>query len=150
MHDNHAVIPLSMISAQPVTNLYDVMGSVYCSLKIHEHCRSLGHVPLIEYSCRDGEEEPFEPADARLSTACARAPSAPTFACKTSSAGATSGCVGTRRSARASCSVCWRWRRTHWGGCIDVNDRATRRPENVGAARRGTALSVDAAEGDTS
>jgi hypothetical protein len=65
MHDSRAAIPLSMISAQRVTSLYDVMDSAYCSLEIHEHCRSLGHVPLIDHNRRGGEKEPFEPADAR-------------------------------------------------------------------------------------
>ena len=46
MHDSRAAIPLSLISAQRVTNLYDVMDSAYCSFELHEHCRSLGHVPL--------------------------------------------------------------------------------------------------------
>ena len=43
MHDSRAAIPLSLISAQRVTNLYDVMDAAYCSLELHEHCRSLGH-----------------------------------------------------------------------------------------------------------
>ena len=68
MHDSRAAIPLSLISAQRVTNLYDVMDAAYCSFEIHEHCRSLGHVPLIDHNCRGAEKEPFEPADARRYT----------------------------------------------------------------------------------
>jgi transposase len=64
MHDSRAAIPLSLISAERVTNLYDVMDAAYCSLDLREHCRSLGHVPLIDHNPRGGEKEKFEPADA--------------------------------------------------------------------------------------
>ena len=64
MHDSRAAIPLSMISAERVTSLYDVMDAAYCSLELHEHCRSLDHVPLIDHNPRGGEKEEFEPADA--------------------------------------------------------------------------------------
>ncbi|QTQ30012.1 transposase [Aromatoleum bremense] len=64
MHDSRAAIPLSLISAQRVTNLYDVMDAAYCSFELHEHCRSLGHVPLIDHNPRGGMKEAFEPADA--------------------------------------------------------------------------------------
>jgi hypothetical protein len=64
MHDSRAAIPLSLISKERVTNLYDVMDAAYCSLDLHEHCRSLNHVPLIDHNPRGGEKEAFEPADA--------------------------------------------------------------------------------------
>ena len=64
MHDSRAAIPLSMISAQRTTVLYEVMDAAYCSLEIHEHCRTLGHVPLIDHNRRGGAKEPFEAADA--------------------------------------------------------------------------------------
>lgn len=64
MHDSRAAIPLSLISQQRVTNLYDVMDAAYCSLDLHDHCRSLNHVPLIDHNPRGGEKEEFEPADA--------------------------------------------------------------------------------------
>ena len=64
MHDSRAAIPLSRLSGQRVTSLYDVMDAAYCSLELHEHCRSLGHVPLIDHNPRGGEKEEFEPADA--------------------------------------------------------------------------------------
>ena len=64
MHDSRAAIPLSLISAQRVTNLYDVMDAAYCSFELHKHCRSLGHVPLIDHNPRGGLKEAFEPADA--------------------------------------------------------------------------------------
>ena len=64
MHDSRAAIPLSLISADRVTNLYDVMDAAYCSVVLHEHSRSLNHVPLIDHNPRGGEKEAFDPADA--------------------------------------------------------------------------------------
>lgn len=64
MHDSRAAIPLSLISAARVTNLYDVMDAAYCSLELHEHCRSLNHVPLIDHNPRGGAKEEFDPPDA--------------------------------------------------------------------------------------
>ena len=64
MHDSVAAIPLSLISAQRVTNLYDVMDAAYCSFELQEHCRSLNHIPLIDHNPRGGVKEEFEPADA--------------------------------------------------------------------------------------
>lgn len=64
MHDSRAAIPLSLISAERVTNLYDLMDAAYCSQDLQEHCRSLNHVPLIDHNPRGGEKEAFEPADA--------------------------------------------------------------------------------------
>lgn len=64
MHDSRAAIPLSLISAQRVTSLYDVMDAAYCSKELHEHSRSLNHVPLIDHNPRGGEKEAFDPPDA--------------------------------------------------------------------------------------
>ena len=64
MHDCLAAVPLSLISAQRVTHLYDVMDAAYCSAQLQAHCRELGHVPLIDHNRRNGQKEEFEPADA--------------------------------------------------------------------------------------
>jgi hypothetical protein len=64
MHDSRAAIPLSLISEQRVTNLYDIMDAAYCSIDLQEHSRSLNHVPLIDHNPRGGEKEEFEPSDA--------------------------------------------------------------------------------------
>ena len=64
MHDSLAAIPLSLISAQRVTNLYDVMDAAYCSTELREHSKSLGHVPLIDHNPRHGEKIEFDPAQA--------------------------------------------------------------------------------------
>ena len=49
MHDSLAAIPLSLMTAQRVTNCYDLMDAPYCSSVLREHSRSLGHVPLIDH-----------------------------------------------------------------------------------------------------
>lgn len=64
MHDSRAAVPLSLMSEQRVTSLYDVMDAAYCSVEIQEHSRSLGHVPLIDHNPRGGVKDEFEPADA--------------------------------------------------------------------------------------
>jgi hypothetical protein len=64
MHDSRAAIPLSLISQQRVTNLYDVMDAAYCSIELRDHSRSLGHVPLIDHNPRGGEKTPFTTAEA--------------------------------------------------------------------------------------
>ena len=64
MHDSLAAIPLSLISAQRVTNLVDVMDAAYCSSELRDHSRSLGHVPLIDHNPRCGEKIEFAPAEA--------------------------------------------------------------------------------------
>jgi hypothetical protein len=64
MHDSRAAIPLSLISAQRVTSLYDVMDAAYCSTELREHSLALGHVPLIDHNPRRGEKIEFAPAEA--------------------------------------------------------------------------------------
>lgn len=64
MHDSLAAIPLSLISAARVTNLYDVMDAAYCSAELRDHSRRLGHVPLIDHNPRRGEKIEFAPAEA--------------------------------------------------------------------------------------
>jgi Transposase DDE domain/Transposase domain (DUF772) len=64
MHDSLAAIPLSLISAQRVTNLYDLMDAAYCSTELRDHSRDLGHVPLIDHNPRRGEKIEFAPAEA--------------------------------------------------------------------------------------
>jgi hypothetical protein len=47
LHDSQAAIPMAVLTAQRVTSLYDLMDCAYDANHIHEHSRSLGHVPLI-------------------------------------------------------------------------------------------------------
>ena len=64
MHDRLASIPLSLISAQRVTHLYDLMDAAYCSAELRDQCRSLGHVPLIAPNLRRFDPIEFAPAEA--------------------------------------------------------------------------------------
>jgi Transposase DDE domain/Transposase domain (DUF772) len=64
MHDSRAAVPLSLMSAQRVTNLYDLMDAAYCSAELRDHCKSLSHVPLIDHNPRGGEKIEFAPAEA--------------------------------------------------------------------------------------
>ena len=64
MHDSLAAIPLSLMTAERVTNCYDLMDAAYCSGVLREHSRSLGHVPLIDHNPRRGEKIEFAPCEA--------------------------------------------------------------------------------------
>jgi len=47
-HDSQVAIPLTKMSSERVTNLYDVMDSAYDVPQIHDMSRQLGHIPLID------------------------------------------------------------------------------------------------------
>jgi Transposase DDE domain/Transposase domain (DUF772) len=59
LHDSQVAIPLATLTAQRVTNLYDVMDAGYDAAEIYEHSRSLGHVPIIRPVKRQHKEIPF-------------------------------------------------------------------------------------------
>jgi hypothetical protein len=59
MHDSQAAIPLAQLSAQRVTNLYDLMDAAYDSRCIREMSERLNHVPLIDFNKRMGEKREF-------------------------------------------------------------------------------------------
>lgn len=63
MHDSQAAIPLAQLSAQRVTNLYDLMDAAYDSSCIREMSKRLNHVPLIDFNKRTGEKREFAPAE---------------------------------------------------------------------------------------
>ena len=65
MHDSQAAIPLSLMTAERVTNLYDLMDAAYCSAELREHSRCLGHVPLIDHNPRGDEKIAFAPHEAQ-------------------------------------------------------------------------------------
>jgi hypothetical protein len=48
LHDSQAAIPLAQITAQRVTNLYDLMDSAYDAPEIYAASRALGHVPIVD------------------------------------------------------------------------------------------------------
>jgi hypothetical protein len=64
MHDSGAAIPLALMTANRVTNCYDLMDAAYCSETLRAHSRSLGHVPLIDHNPRRGEKKEFMPHEA--------------------------------------------------------------------------------------
>ena len=54
LHDSQAAIPLAMITAERVTNLYDLMDSAYDAPEIRARSDALGHVPIIDVNPRRG------------------------------------------------------------------------------------------------
>jgi hypothetical protein len=48
LHDSQVAIPLAHITAQRVTNLYDLMDSAYDAPEIRVASLALGHVPIID------------------------------------------------------------------------------------------------------
>jgi hypothetical protein len=48
VHDSQVAIPLAIITASRVTNLYDLMDSAYHAPEISAQSLALGHVPIIE------------------------------------------------------------------------------------------------------
>jgi hypothetical protein len=58
LHDSQVAIPLASMTAQRVTNLYDIMDAAYDATEIYEHSRSLGHVPIIKPVRRQQKEVP--------------------------------------------------------------------------------------------
>jgi hypothetical protein len=65
VHDSRVALPLMHLSAQRVTNCYDLMDSAYCSSVIREESKKLGHVPLIDHNPRRGEKINFSPDEAQ-------------------------------------------------------------------------------------
>jgi hypothetical protein len=61
LHDSQVALPLSTMTAERVTNLYDLMDAAYDAEIIREHSRSLGHVPIIDYNSRGAEKLGFAP-----------------------------------------------------------------------------------------
>jgi hypothetical protein len=59
LHDSQAAIPLATMTAQRVTNLYDVMDAAYDATEIKQHSLGLGHVPIIRPVKRRQKEIPF-------------------------------------------------------------------------------------------
>jgi Transposase DDE domain/Transposase domain (DUF772) len=48
VHDSQLSVPLSTISSQRVTYLYEIMDSAYDAVSLREYSRQLGHVPIID------------------------------------------------------------------------------------------------------
>lgn len=66
VNDTQAAIPLAIMTAQRVDNLYDLMDSAYDVPLIREKSLALGHVPIIDGHTRRGGEKPqFAPHEAQ-------------------------------------------------------------------------------------
>jgi hypothetical protein len=63
LHDSQVAIPLATMTAQRVTNLYDVMDAAYDATEIYQHSRGMGHVPIIRPVRRQHKEIPFSGRD---------------------------------------------------------------------------------------
>jgi len=64
VHDSQVALPLATMTAQRVTNLYDLGDAAYDSRIIRDHSRSLGHIPIIDYKKKTAETE-FAPHEAQ-------------------------------------------------------------------------------------
>jgi Transposase DDE domain/Transposase domain (DUF772) len=62
LHDSQAAIPLTQMSSERVSNLYDLMDAAYDSPEIHAFSKSLGHCPIIDNNPRRGEKIRMDPA----------------------------------------------------------------------------------------
>jgi len=65
VHDSQVALPLSKITEQRVTNLYDLMDAAYDAQIIRDHSKSKGHVPLIDFNRRSPKDtREFAPHEA--------------------------------------------------------------------------------------
>ena len=62
LHDSQAAIPLARLTADRVTNLYDLMDSAYDSQSIRNFSAGLGHVAIIEPQKRGSIHRQLAPA----------------------------------------------------------------------------------------
>ena len=65
VHDSQAAIPLAKMTAERVTNLYDLMDAAYDAETILSFSESLGHVPIVDRNRRKGEKTEMDPARKR-------------------------------------------------------------------------------------
>jgi len=61
LHDSQASIPLTAMTYQRVTSLYELKDSAYDCQHIAAYSRNLGHVPIIDPNSRGGETRELEP-----------------------------------------------------------------------------------------
>lgn len=63
-HDSQVAIPLAQMSAQRVTNLYDLMDAAYDAAEIKEFSKRIDHVAIIDPNPRSNSKAEMEPAQA--------------------------------------------------------------------------------------
>lgn len=64
VHDSQVAIPLTLMSGERVTNLYDLMDAAYDAEAIKTFSAKMGHVPIIDHNPRRGEKIEMDPAKA--------------------------------------------------------------------------------------
>ncbi len=62
LHDSQAAIPLSQMTNERMTNLYDLTDAAYDAAQIRAFSEQLGHVPITDHNPRGGEKRHTEPA----------------------------------------------------------------------------------------
>lgn len=65
LHDSQVAIPLSLMTARRLTNLYDLMDSAYDCAALRNTSLKLGHVPIIERLERGKGLVPMAPHEAQ-------------------------------------------------------------------------------------
>jgi len=63
VYDNQVSIPLAQMTAQKITNLYDLMDAAYDASEIYYFSKTLGHIPVIDHNKRRGDKREFSPAE---------------------------------------------------------------------------------------
>jgi Transposase DDE domain/Transposase domain (DUF772) len=53
VHDSQVAIPLMTLTGARIDYLYDLMDAAYDAAQIAEHSRALGHMPVIDFNCRN-------------------------------------------------------------------------------------------------
>ena len=61
LNDTQVAVPLALLTAQRVTNCYDVMDAGYDSDQIRQHSAGLGHVPIIPRRKRGSYQPVMDP-----------------------------------------------------------------------------------------
>ena len=56
VHDSQVAIPLAQMTAERITNLYDLMDAAYDAPQIKSYSAHLGHVAIIDHNPRSGEK----------------------------------------------------------------------------------------------
>ena len=60
VHDSQVAIPLMTMTGARVSYLYDLMDAAYDAAAIHDHCKALGHAPIIDRNYRAQREAKAE------------------------------------------------------------------------------------------
>ena len=93
------------MSAERVTNFYDLMDSAYDAKEIHQFSKQLGHRAIIDPNRRGGDKPPLAPAEKTPLQTNAAPPNASTPCLKTTTAVAACVCAELPKSVCTCCSA---------------------------------------------